>query len=496
VGVERGRLVLAGLLAALVPVTAFQLTGGHPARIGVEFGASLVAAASPVVGMRLYGITHRRPWWLLVAGTALESVTEGLTFARVGLGADQPWVSGLVNPLALVGYACLLAGVLGCVLRHAPTDPGGLLDAAVIGIGAAAPTWELLIRPSLRSSHLAGSDQLALLIQLLAMFGALGSLLRMTRLNRSGRTAIWLLVAAAASGIAGQVTGMAAGWTADPGRFPAATTIWTDGYLMFAAGALHPTARRLTHPDLLRRDRLSEVRLGFLGVFLAMMPLMGGLPQLAGRPPDGLLLVFGPLLITPLVLARIRQLVVQQTRDQERLAHLAHHDELTGLVNRGRTLELLQQAVDRHAAGGLDAVTVLFCDLDRLKPINDGLGHDAGDAALRATAARLSGAVRADDVVGRIGGDEFLVVCPGLTLDSARPLAERLVAAVDGPVEWRGARLPLGVTIGTATLADQQLSADELVARADIDMYTRKHSRPPAATAPGAGASTDAAWAG
>ena len=112
---------------------------------------------------------------------------------------------------------------------------------------------------------------------------------------------------------------------------------------------------------------------------------------------------------------RLRMTIVRDMRDraeaQARIQHLAHHDALTGLPNRlafdARARELLAQARDRG-----EGLALMFVDLDRIKGVNDRLGHQAGDAVLCETARRLRAAVRAEDLVGRWGGDEFVALLP------------------------------------------------------------------------------------
>jgi PAS domain-containing protein len=101
--------------------------------------------------------------------------------------------------------------------------------------------------------------------------------------------------------------------------------------------------------------------------------------------------------------------VTQSRRTQERLRRLAHRDRLTGLLNRAATESALQQRLEDAAHDGL-RVHVMFVDLDGFKAVNDRLGHAAGDRVLQESAQRLRGVLRDEDVLGRFGGDEFVVV--------------------------------------------------------------------------------------
>ncbi len=156
-------------------------------------------------------------------------------------------------------------------------------------------------------------------------------------------------------------------------------------------------------------------------------------------------------------------------RRADSLARLATIDGLTGLLNRRAVAERLHGEV-RRAQRHRQALAVLAIDLDGLKRINDGYGHEAGDAALRRVSDVLKSVCRASDIVGRWGGDEFLVLAPGDSEEDARRLAERIRAAVAAVA---GAT-PLSVSIGVATLGAREPSLEALVRHADDALYEAK----------------------
>ncbi len=156
----------------------------------------------------------------------------------------------------------------------------------------------------------------------------------------------------------------------------------------------------------------------------------------------------------------------------ESAVHQANHDSLTGLANRASVLRQLDEELRRIRVVGGD-LAVLFIDVDRFKPINDALGHQFGDAVLRTIARRLEGSVRLEDMVGRLSGDEFVVVCPGLDQASAVERAFELQRVVHMPIRGLGRVQQISVSIGVASA----LPADRpegLVANADIAMYRSK----------------------
>ena len=159
---------------------------------------------------------------------------------------------------------------------------------------------------------------------------------------------------------------------------------------------------------------------------------------------------------------------------EDRLRHQALHDPLTGLPNRALLQDRLQHALGRAARGGED-VGALFIDLDHFKVINDSLGHDVGDELLSEVAARLSTELRDSDTLGRLGGDEFIVIAEsgGEPAQLVR-LAQRLGAALRHPFVVRGDELTITASIGIACgNGDDDSSA--LVRDADAAMYRAKN---------------------
>jgi diguanylate cyclase (GGDEF)-like protein len=162
-------------------------------------------------------------------------------------------------------------------------------------------------------------------------------------------------------------------------------------------------------------------------------------------------------------------------RRQHELAFLATHDALTGLPNRTLILDRVGQMLMRSRRDRTP-LAALFIDLDNFKAINDTLGHAAGDELLRAVASRLTAVVRETDAVGRLGGDEFIVVVSELSLASGPELiAERLLEALDHPFKLEGSgSSPLKVTASIGIASGERDCAGDLLRDADIAMYQAK----------------------
>jgi two-component system cell cycle response regulator len=162
-------------------------------------------------------------------------------------------------------------------------------------------------------------------------------------------------------------------------------------------------------------------------------------------------------------------------RHLEELARLARRDPLTGLPNRRALEEELARETARAARAGTPLSAVAL-DVDRFKLVNDAHGHAAGDAVLAEIAARAAAALRAGDLLARIGGEEFAALLPGADLDHAAEVAERIRARVAaGPVEAAGRALAVTVSLGCAALAPGE-DGRALLARADERLYAAKRA--------------------
>jgi diguanylate cyclase (GGDEF)-like protein/PAS domain S-box-containing protein len=169
-------------------------------------------------------------------------------------------------------------------------------------------------------------------------------------------------------------------------------------------------------------------------------------------------------------------IAIERKASEDRLAHQAHHDPLTGLPNRVLFVEFLTLALAR-AQRQQTAVAVLFLDLDRFKFVNDSLGHDAGDEFLVRLSERLRGVLRPGDTVARFGGDEFTVLCDDLSADDARAqaieVAQRLLDVTELPIDIAGEPTRLSSSIGIA-IASPGDGPESLLRDADAAMYRAK----------------------
>lgn len=169
----------------------------------------------------------------------------------------------------------------------------------------------------------------------------------------------------------------------------------------------------------------------------------------------------------------------EQRKDHfiKELETLSSLDSLTGLLNRRMLFERMKYELDRVRRYKTD-LSLMFCDLDRFKEINDTYGHAAGDEVLRGIANILRGTLRISDIIGRYGGDEFLIVLPQTKLDGARELAERIRVAVQDLkfVMADGKSVGTSMSIGVTCCDGRETDMDSLLSRIDTALYVSKRS--------------------
>jgi diguanylate cyclase (GGDEF)-like protein/PAS domain S-box-containing protein len=247
------------------------------------------------------------------------------------------------------------------------------------------------------------------------------------------------------------------------------------------AGYALSTHQPVVAEDLQSETRFNPARLLAKGMRSGVTVVIEGSPR-----PFGVLSAFTSQTrrVTPddvnflVAVANLVSAAAERQRNEEAARHAAMHDALTGLPNRTLALDRIDRALARRRRDGT-SVAVLLLDLDRFKVINDSLGHDTGDEALRALGGRLQETVRASDTIARLNGDEFLVVCE--SNGGARPvidLAERIIAAFRRPVVLDSGEHVLTVSIGIAVAERGDDTSASLLRDADAAMYRAKEHGP------------------
>lgn len=159
--------------------------------------------------------------------------------------------------------------------------------------------------------------------------------------------------------------------------------------------------------------------------------------------------------------------------NQKKLEHMAHYDALTGLPNRVLLAERLEKAIQRCTQDDL-TLAVCFIDLDNFKPINDLLGHAAGDRLLKILSERLTKNLRTDDTLARIGGDEFILLLNQKNKEEINLITQKVLEIIEQPLKIDSHQFTLSASMGVALFPDEQSDADTLLRHADQAMYEAK----------------------
>jgi diguanylate cyclase (GGDEF)-like protein len=430
----------------------------------------------------LYGIARNRPLrplpWILLAASQLLFVTGDAMWTILDQLGESPFPS-IADVAYLLGYPVLVAGLAIAIRQRVRGgDPSGVLDGSILAAACLLVGWVVLVRPVIDGSD----DPLSLVISAAYPLGdliALGVAIGLVATPGARTPSFVMLISAivmlfvADTVYAFQV---AAGTYVDGG---ALDTLWLVSYVTMAAAALHATMRDVVAPHPVAVAWLSRARLSFLALAMLTGPVLVLLVNVQWET-DVPMIAIGSAVLSILVLVRLASVVRALARDnaariklEGELSYRASHDPLTGLPNRRRFVERLDGALGLAARR---PIAVLFVDLDDFKTINDSLGHPAGDAMLVAVAERLQRLLRADDLAARLGGDEFGIILEGSDGRAAEHVADRLLAALDEPVEIEGRAIQPRASIGIVDGSAAGVTAAQLLSDADIAMYQAKRA--------------------
>jgi diguanylate cyclase (GGDEF)-like protein len=245
---------------------------------------------------------------------------------------------------------------------------------------------------------------------------------------------------------------------------------WVAAFLLFGLAALSSTQEPVIDRLTARTPARTRLWLPYLPLLLAgAVGFDQALPSLGAGPIPAV-----ALLLVIVVLLRQFVTVADNQRLLHAVAHQAFHDPLTGLANRALFTDRLERAVQLQQRD-LQPLALLVLDLDNFKPVNDRLGHHAGDQLLIRVAERLIGCMRASDTIARLGGDEFAVLIER-DADGATLAAHRAVDAFTSPFLIEGHAVTIRASIGLATAAPDVagVSAEQILKHADQAMYAAK----------------------
>lgn len=468
----RGRLdglIWVGYLGVGVVVAAAYLTmpAGAGALVYEAIGLSSVVAV--IVGVRLHDPVSPTPWYLLACGLAFLTLGDSIFNANDLIFDVEPFPS-IADAAYLSAYPFLCAGVVLLVRQRLPgQDSGSFVDALMLGVGCGVASWVFLMEPYAQDHGLRGIEQLVSIAYPAADVVLLVVVARLLLAPGIRPVAYTLLFAGLLLTLAGD-TGFA--WVTLNGSYGTPDpndVLFLLSYLFVGAAVLHPSM-----VDLERRVRPAKHpgpgRLVLLGV-AALTPAAFLLHEAMDDRIDHAAVVIGGSVAVPLLaLWRVGLLM----RELERHARL---DPLTALPNRSMLFERIGDALERCRRTGT-YTAVLYLDLDRFKLVNDAYGHAVGDELLIEVSERLRGALRHGDIVARVGGDEFVVLCELLSgQQAALAAADRLALALVDPIHAGAMWFTVSASIGIA-VGDGDEAPDTLLNDADAAMYRAKeHGR-------------------
>jgi diguanylate cyclase len=440
-------------------------------------GLAIVVAAIWRGSTLLHG-DQRRPWVLLASATTcwlLGDIAQRIP----ALGDDS--APGVKDVFWLASYPLLIAAVAAMIRarglpRALRRDIG--LDVAVVSAAASIGGWRLLIAPSIGN----GEPTPNFLVGLLYPLGDVAAFaLAVTLLMMPGRRGAPAGLVIACLGLTLPLDFVL---TLFPVAAPGFDVARLDSLLlvvngMLGAAALHPRRAELT--DRVHMDgahAMNRWRIVLLGTSLSTATVIAAVPGAESSLVPGLI---ASIVVSSTVVIRFFQAVREREAAEHALRHLAHHDQLTGAANRLLLMQRLSNAVLARGDKGPDLVLV-FLDLDGFKKVNDVWGHPAGDRVLCAVAQRLTDMVRANDTVARVGGDEFVLLCGGITEQQALLLGHRIREAVNRPIDIGPTQVCIGVSVGLLSVPaaarsagpHSLLVADDLLRCADSAMYEAK----------------------
>jgi diguanylate cyclase (GGDEF)-like protein len=473
---ERSVLVVAG---AGVIAVVFHASGV----LGPFGDVTLALTGLGALVMAIFGIVRWRPrpaWpWALQVVALVLFLSGGLARTQMGtLGDLSPSRSLVPDLLSLPGYAVLAASVLGLVrLRRAGGlgDLDATLDAFVAGVAALTLAWVFLINPALAEQHVALSLRLLLSCYpaMSVFLVALGARLVFGS-GRDRPLSMRLLLVTLLCMLVGDVLFMFvdAGLSSIPDRI--LDVPYALAYVAVMAALMHPSIREVGRPVLEFDAEPRRGRLAFVAVALCV-PAVISLSRTSSGLADRLVLSAIVVLCTLAAAWRMARALRESARATARLVHQATHDALTSLPNRTLVLEHLTRSLAQ--AGEPNEIALLLLDIDRFKLINESLGHSMGDELLVAVGERLQAVCRPGDLVGRVGGDEFVVVVDRVRdAAHARDVAERIRLALARMFLVRDAEIPVAASIGVSVrrTGDRPNDAEAMFRDADTAMYGAK----------------------
>ncbi len=460
----------AALSVFLVVIALYALGVVGPVAYFLVLLGGVVCVA---VGVRWHRPTKSSPWWMLVLADVVWTLA-GIIHEILNTSGDlSPHRSLVADTVAIPGYLLFGAALYWLLrLRRGHSERPALLDGLMIAAGSTLLVFEGLIRPTFDiadawlPAQLAVASYPTMSLMLLVIAGQLA----FSSGERS--TAFSLLLGGSISLLVGDVI-YAFG---EIGRLSLPQPVIEVPYLLVPAAigtaALHPSMRSMVG----RNGGMATATLSHTRVLAVGAALLVPIAVMAGRDhtvTDLVTVAICALLATAAVVRLVAAMRDQRVASAV-LYHRATHDELTGLPGRTLLVERVAQMLGRSRDS---YVTLMFLDLDRLKLVNDSLGHTAGDELLRQAAQRIVLQAPDDRHVYRLSGDEFVVVAENMTDAAAVALAARIRGALRRAFQLTSGEAFVSASIGFTSASEGDADrVHELLQEADEAMYRSKEN--------------------
>jgi diguanylate cyclase (GGDEF)-like protein len=431
----------------------------------------LSTAGMMVVGVRFHHPARPLPWNLIALCVAMSTIGLGIIPYRPDLAVLGGTITGFGYLAGFIGFLLLIRG------RIPGGERGAFLDAAILASGTAILIWVLGFAPFVEG---AGEGTAVASVYFYFALIASGTVIRLWFIPGAHRPATRLLVLLVLATNVITIIDLVRGLLGvdvlvGPHLFAEFSSLAFVG-----AAALHPSMALAPKHHTSAVRPIGRGRLVALTIALLINPATLAVEFVGEGQLDPAPYLVGGVLLGVLVIARLGEVLRQlgdSLREREtltvQLQHQALYDSLTGLPNRALLAERLAAAF--AARSETLAPAALLIDLDDFKAVNDGFGHETGDALLVAVAQRLRTSIRAEDTAARLGGDEFVVAIPGChDISIPTGVARRILAALAEPFVLGGQRIDVHASIGVALAGPADRGAEDILRNADVAMYVAK----------------------
>jgi len=483
----------AALAAGCAVIVLFALVSTHA---GGDTFTSLATNLSQLIAPALAAMTC----WRAARNAQAKSVARGwylVSLAAVSWLAGQLFWTGYENVLGLevpspsladayflLAVPFAIAGLYAFPDHHGSTRTRvrNVIDGVILAAGILFISWVLVLSDVVEQGGSALQQAITIAYPVADIALLTIVFLLAARPTSVARSAMLLLGAGFAAFAVGDTSFVGSSLDAEPVTTNS-DTMWVAGYLLIALAGLRAVGLPEVHDE--RRARAA----GRVALLLPVVPTTGVVATATyqrivteGAAIDNVefgvaLVLFASMIVRQaLVLYENQSLTKSLEASLRKVEHQAMHDPLTGLPNRSLLFDRIDMARERMSRTA-EPLGVIFCDLDDFKPINDRLGHDAGDRVLAIVANRLQRSLRSSDTAARFGGDEFVLLCERLRdPDDIHVVLDRVRRSLREPLLLDGVTLEITASIGVVVTNDATYKGAELVEASDGLMYAAKEA--------------------